>query len=262
MDWSKTKSIFIVTFLLLNIFLGFQLYSKMSGDNLAVMTETTLEDRLETNNIEMRFDDEDENIEAGPITVSPRTFDERFLAQETERQDIEMLNEHTIYSLLEQPYQLVDANLSASVDAFTQQYIYEGEQYEIAEYNEEEDYIGLYQTHEGRKIDEYERENYHVVLHLNEDMQVQAYLQTMVNVSEQDRVQELLSPIEVVERLFNQQHIRMNTVVEDAELRYYSLVEPDADFQVYAPVWRIEADDEWFFVDAQQGELQTIQSME
>lgn len=263
MDWSKTKTIFIITFLMLNIFLGTQLYTKVTGSHMGILSEETLPERIESNRIEILVDDPEQVVEAGPLTATPRIMVGAINSGELTRQSPELIDDMTLFSELDSPYKLVDANLTASVNAFLQQYVYQGERYAIAEYVEDEQIIGLYQTHEGRKIDEYERGNFHLILNVNDDFAVESYEQRALNVNDQGRDQELLSPMKVIERLMNKQHIVVNTVIEEAELGYYSLLqEAEADFQVYVPVWRILANNQYFFVDAQKGDIQMIQPLE
>jgi regulatory protein YycI of two-component signal transduction system YycFG len=259
MDWSKTKTIFIVTFLLLNIFLGYQLYERNKQGEISVLTDPDLQSRLEEEGIEIDIEDAEETVTGAPVTGTSATFDESYLEENLERQTISLLNSTTAYSELHGPFRLVGANLSATVDAFLQQHVYLGEEYEIAQYNESESFIGLYQTYNGLKIDEYERENFHLVLHLTEDLEIESYVQTYMEISEQEgREQDLLSPLKAVERLLDGGYLSANAVIEHAELGYYSLIQPDDNFQVFAPVWRIRVDNEDFFVDALNGEIQSI----
>ena len=51
MDWSKTKTIFIITFLILDCFLGYQFMEKRNSSQLDVILETTIEEQLEANGI-------------------------------------------------------------------------------------------------------------------------------------------------------------------------------------------------------------------
>src|SRR5690606_23258709 len=46
MDWSKTKSLFIVTFLILNIFLGYQLVQKRDSSQLDLLKELSIDEKL------------------------------------------------------------------------------------------------------------------------------------------------------------------------------------------------------------------------
>ena len=46
MDWSRTKTIFIVTFLMLNIFLTWQLIETNNANKLTMIAEATTQETL------------------------------------------------------------------------------------------------------------------------------------------------------------------------------------------------------------------------
>lgn len=51
LDWSKTKTIFIITFFILDIFLGYQFIQKKNSSQLDVILEATIEEQLEADGI-------------------------------------------------------------------------------------------------------------------------------------------------------------------------------------------------------------------
>ena len=51
MDWSKTKTIFIVVFLILNVFLVSTFISKVSESNLDTLGQWTIDEQLKSENI-------------------------------------------------------------------------------------------------------------------------------------------------------------------------------------------------------------------
>ena len=53
MDWSRAKTIFIITFLLLDIFLIQQLISQRNENTFDTIEETTIDERLEAQNIQV-----------------------------------------------------------------------------------------------------------------------------------------------------------------------------------------------------------------
>jgi regulatory protein YycI of two-component signal transduction system YycFG len=261
-DWSKTKTIFIVTFMLLNIFLAYQLSEKQDQDRMSQVAMPELESRIDDQNIEVEISDSslNEDVSGGPITGMYRTFQNVFLEQTLEGQQAELLDETRIYSEIDSPFSLVPANLEASLEGFLEQYVFRGEEYEVAAYNDEEGTVGLYQTFEEQKIDEYERENFHLELQINDDNEVVSYEQTYMTIVEQAEEQELLTPLEVIDILLDDTSAGIGTeaTVMNAELGYYNLLEVDANFQIFAPVWRVTIDEEDYFVNAMTGEVQTI----
>lgn len=260
MDWSRTKTIFIITFMLLNIFLAYQLYEKQDMSRMGEVTLMELESRIEEQQIEINIDDPEEEVTGGPITGMQRTFTETSLEQSLSGQDVSLINNSTIYSEMEEPFSIVTANVEASLEGFLDQYVFRGEEYEVAHYDLEEGIIGLYQTFEGSMIDQYEREDYHLVLQLNETGQVAAYSQRYMTITEQAEEEELLTALQAVELLLDDPNIGIGTeaVVENAELGYYNLMEVDANFQIFAPVWRVLINEETYYVNAMTGEIQTI----
>lgn len=260
MDWSKAKTIFIATFLCLNVFLGYQLYEKQRQSDYNVITQASLEQRLNTQQIEVEIDDPNQAPEgAPPIQGSYRIFDEAQLEEDLERQSPSLLNSITVFSELENPYNLSGANLNVSIEIFLMDYVYNGDEYEMASYSEEDGEIRLYQTYNDRKIDDYEGENHHLILHMSEELQVESYTQRYLDIhdqEEEDREQELLSPYNAIEQLLDSQLLPFNTTVENAELGYYSFVQHDELTQRFVPVWRIQTDDEVYYVNALNGEVQ------
>lgn len=262
MDWSRTKTIFIVTFMLLNIFLAYQLTEKQNHSNINDLRLPELESRIDEQDIEISIEDAEEEVVGAPITGVQRTFEEVevFFDQSLEEQFPELLDSTTIYSRLESPYRIGSVNLQTSVSAFMEQYAFRGEEYEVAHYDEEENIIGLYQVFDDKMIDQYVRDNYHVVLELNEDGDIVSYTQTYMTIIEQAEEQELLTPLEVVEILLDDPQVGIGTGTEvtGAELGYYNLMEVEANFQIFAPVWRVEIDEEEHYVNAMTGEIQRI----
>jgi regulatory protein YycI of two-component signal transduction system YycFG len=260
MDWSRTKTIFIITFMLLNIFLAYQLYEKQNMSRMSEMALPELESRIEEQQIEVEIDDAEEEVTGGPITGMQRTFQEASLEQSLAGQDVSLVNDATIFSELEEPYSIVTANVEASLEGFLEQYVFRGEEYRVAHYDPEEGIIGLYQTFEGSMIDQYEREDYHLVLQLNEDDEIAAYSQRYMTITERAEEEELLTPLQAVELLLDDPNIGIGTeaVVESAQLGYYNLMEVDANFQIFAPVWRVMINGETYYVNAMTGEIQTI----
>ena len=53
MDWSRAKTIFIITFLLLDIFLIQQLISQRNENTFDTIEEITIDERLEAQNIQV-----------------------------------------------------------------------------------------------------------------------------------------------------------------------------------------------------------------
>ncbi|MDG5789432.1 two-component system regulatory protein YycI [Evansella sp. AB-P1] len=258
MDWSKTKSIFIVTFLLLNIFLGFQLVEKQTAGNINLIYRETLHELLEENNIEITLSNIEETKMGSPIIGFSKTFQLETLESQFENQEFTITtNERTVYSELENPYKLSENNLEASVESFLEDHVFNGTSYRFSSFDEEQGTIGFFQTYMDQPIDNHERGSFHLVLHVNEELAIDGYHQSYIEINQEIREQELLSLLQAIEILFDNQYIPANTVIEDAGLGFYSLLPQSGEFQVYAPMWRIGIGDTYQYVNAIDGTIQS-----
>lgn len=223
--------------------------------DMNVLSEATIHERLEEMNIEINIDDS-EGVESGThLTGSVRSFDEQQAAI-LEEQEIEIINDVILYSRLDDPYLLTSSNMSASVRSFLNENVIYGSEYELSEYDEDEQVIRLHQTFEDIKIQHFDANRYHLEIHINDDMEVEAYYQTNMSLNEHGREQEVLTPVKAIENLFNEQLIPENTAINDVELGYYSLFEPIDDIQIFAPMWRVNVNGKNYYVNAIDGAIQ------
>ncbi|UCZ53222.1 two-component system regulatory protein YycI [Bacillus shivajii] len=259
MDFSKTKSIFILTFLILNIFLGHQLFEKRTSGDIGALSQSTLQEELNEWNIDVKINDSEETKYGSYITGTLTTFDAEYLQEELDRQTI-YVNDYQIIAEMDDPYILADGNLPASVDAFLQQYVINGQEYEFSNYDEEQQIITLHQTYEGRPIDKYSPSRVHLVLYLNDDLEVIAYTQEYMAISPQGREQEMLTPMKAVEALLKEQLIPEGTVIDNARLGYNSEIQPTGEIQVFAPVWQIQVGEETYLVYAIDSVVRRVES--
>ena len=51
MDWNKTKTLFILIFLVLDVFLFYQYYMKVTSSEYELLAESSFEDRMKENEI-------------------------------------------------------------------------------------------------------------------------------------------------------------------------------------------------------------------
>ncbi|WP_096186054.1 two-component system regulatory protein YycI [Evansella halocellulosilytica] len=260
MDFSKTKTIFIITFLILNIFLTFQLVEKRTSGNISSLSPTSLQLELNEWNIDVHIDDAEETQRGSYISGTTRSFSEERVQRQLDGQNVQLIDEYEIYSELEDPYQLSDDNLRARVDAFLQQNILYGDEYQFSHYDEERNIIALHQTYEGRPIDQYKRSRVHLVLTLNEDFQVVAYNQQYMEITPQGGEQEMLSPMEAIKTLLREQLIPENTVIDNVQLGYNSQIQTTVEIQVFSPVWQIQVNDEIYLVSAIESDVQRVES--
>lgn len=253
MDWSKAKTIFIITFMLLNAFLFIQLNAIKSAHQINTIYEVPFQERLNDMNIVVDVEMEEEQLEGYYIVGKDISIHPNIVEQLT-KQEALLVNETTIYSVLDEPFELKGEDWLTPLNQFVMETVYQGELYHFAGINEATDEIVYLQKYDGKVM--YSFDEAPLVLKLEENNKVIAYQQSIIEVNEQGREQEFLSGFKAIEKLLNEQIIRANNTITRVELGYYSFFRPLGDVQVFAPMWRVTVEGESYLVNAIDGSLQ------
>lgn len=264
MDWSKAKIIFIITFLLLNIFLGYQLNEKRIASKVSLLLEATLQERLSEMNITINGDLLDEEPTGTYISGSVEIELDKLIKEKKPSQEVaSVTNEFVRVELLEPyPINLIDKSREAQVNEFVLQHVINGNEYRFSHYDERLMQFYFYQTYKGKKIDNYESGRLPLRLKLDDNQQIIEYEQnylTIRPIQPQEEEQEMLSSIKAIEKLFNRQLIPPDSKITKVELSYYSFFKPLGEVQVFAPMWSIGVNEHIYYVNAVDGAVQNIQ---
>ncbi|WP_096202914.1 two-component system regulatory protein YycI [Bacillus sp. FJAT-45350] len=252
MDWSRTKTIFIVAFLLVNIFLTYQLKEK--NNEISLMVEATIQEILTEMNVTIEAD----VVEEFPIGVyivgKQKPFSEEELVGELQNQEISIINETFLNSKLTEPYPVQVEEIALDVDNFLRTHVHRGDEYRFGSYDEERNEIIVHQMYEDKKTFSYEE--IQLVLTLNNENDITSYQQYYLELEEQGREQEIVAALKAIEILLNERIIVANQTISTIEFGYYSLFKPLGDVQVFAPMWKITVEDESYLVNAIDGSIQ------
>ncbi|TYR80282.1 regulator [Priestia megaterium] len=253
MDWSKTKSIFIVTFLVLDLFLAYQFIKKHDQDQYSLFVESSVEEQLAAEGI--TYNQLPKNISAASsLNGKSKTFNEEEL-KTLKKQKASLLDEQTIESILDEPIPLPEKNTKAKLKQFLKEYVFSGESYTFWSMNKERNLLTFYQRYNGKTI--YDNESGIVVVHLNEKNEIVSYEQTLLeNIEKLDDKQEVLLPIKAIENLYLKEELKANSKVTKVELGYYTFDLPLPSSQVLAPTWHIIVNENThYFVNAFEGQI-------
>ncbi|EPR29599.1 hypothetical protein I656_00767 [Geobacillus sp. WSUCF1] len=251
MDWSKTKTIFIIVFLILDCFLGYQFMEKRNSSQLDVILETTIEEQLEANGITY-VDLPKEVTKAAYVSGKSRSFtmaDVKKLPGQKVKIEGETKVKGTFIDPvalpIDDPYQLRE---------FLQRYIIGGGQYAFWSFDEKQGILTCYQVYDGKMI--YGNENSKLVIHVNGRREALSYEQTMLSDLEKyERKQDIVPAIKAIETLYRKGHLQPGDRVTKVELGYYGLVQFTAS-QVLTPTWHIVVNrKEDYFVNAFEGQV-------
>lgn len=264
MDWSRAKTTFIMTFLLLNIFLGYQLNEKREASNISLILEATLQERLSEMNITIVTELHEEEFSGTYISGSPEISIDTLIAEKMLTQQIEAVNDETVIVILKDSYPLnqVDRGIESQAENFVSENIIHGEEYRYSHYDENLKQIYFYQTFEGKKVDNYESGHLPLLLQLDEDLKIVHYEQdylVLQPLHPQGNDQEILASTKAIEKLFNKQLIPSDSEINKVELSYFSFFKPHGEVQVFAPMWNISVNDQMYYVNAIDGAIQNIQ---
>ncbi|WP_227936921.1 two-component system regulatory protein YycI [Alkalihalobacillus deserti] len=256
MDWSRTKTIFIITFLFINVFLTWQLIETNNVNQISMITEATIQEVLKENNVTIENELPEEDL-SGLLVIGKLLKLSLNQVPALEKQEVQLIDEYTAMSVLEEPFELPLEQISPVLETFLSTYIFEGDNYRFGGYDSEKNRVYLYQIYKGKMA--YTLEDQPLILNLDNQQRVTSYQQRFFQFEDQEgEDREILSSLKAIEILLNDQLIRMNQTITNVQFGYYSFFSPTDDVQVFAPMWRVTVDGQIYLVHATGGTVQQL----
>ncbi|CAM4101085.1 two-component system regulatory protein YycI [Mesobacillus thioparans] len=252
MDWSRIKTIFILTFLVLDIYLVYQFMNTRDAAQYEIPREAPLEEKLKNDDISYGELPEAKNKEQY-LSVRAKVF----TTEETEKvkgQSISLGDGTSIEAKLEKPLKLTSKFQPAELSAFIKANIFAGEQYKFWSKNDEAGTITYYQEYDNKTF--YYNSNAKLTFYFNEDLEVTSYKQTYLEIiDELSDAEDLLPPLRALETLYKKGLLKPKSKITDIELGYSTLVSLTSS-HVVTPTWRVEVNGkENLFVHAFEGRV-------
>ncbi|KAA0948822.1 hypothetical protein FQ087_17720 [Sporosarcina sp. ANT_H38] len=255
MDWNKSKTIFIIVFSIVNVFL-YSLYRDKLTDaqNVQVMGKTSIEELLKIDNVTY---DELPPYKNDPFYLSAKSM--KFTDEKMEKlgnQKFEILDDTFLKSKLNKPVSVLNAKGTFDFTEILTKYVLNGAEYELWDVDEEEQKALFFQKEKTNPI--YFSHNAMLTLHWNEKGEVTDYEQSMLGeFGSFNRKKDLLTPIDAIGNLYSRGHLKQDSKVKDMTLGYSTHVQV-SETQVFAPTWhiRVELKDgviEDYFINAIEG---------
>ncbi|WP_157796313.1 two-component system regulatory protein YycI [Bacillus xiapuensis] len=255
MDWSKTKTIFIAVFLVLDIFLLTMLFNNYNESQMTVVKEEPIENKLKTYNIKYGELPDDAG-EKPIITAKTKTFSKKDL-EEYPDQDMKLEREKTVIdSTLTEPVKLGEKKVEG-IKAFVQSRVNYGSKYQYSNMNEKKTKAIFYQQHNDKKL--FENKSGKLEIKLNSEGDIIGYEQTLLeDIEENSQKEEVLPAFQAIQTLYKNGLIKPNSTISKVELGYYTVVQL-TESQVLSPTWyiRIKKGDkvEKLYVNAFDGSI-------
>jgi regulatory protein YycI of two-component signal transduction system YycFG len=254
-DWARLKTIFIIAFLILDIFLLTQLLDKQRINQLEVKTDVSLEENLKNDEIDYSG-------------IPKETFQDQYMSANTKMftkvevgklpgQTIEVVEGTMIRSKLSEPVKIGKNMDTSQLDDFIQHNVLHGDQYVFGHYDETANTITYYQTYRNKPL--FMNKSAHLVFKVNNSGEVGSYEQTMLeNIEPISEKEEVLPAIQAVEAIYRKGLMKPGSKVAQAEMGYYTVVNMEAS-QVLTPTWNIVVEHgkekEKLFVNAFEGQI-------
>lgn len=269
MDWSKTKSIFIGVFLILNVFLYTQyLNTYNEAQKLELLgTNNDIEARLKEENI--KYSDLPESIDTAPYIsakVKKYSLDE---LPANSNETYKLISDNKLEVTFKAPIKLISTKQAAPLNDFLRQYVNEGQSFELWEIDEEARVATFFQRFNDHVL--YYNENGEVKVYWNENGEVYMYEQSMLeNIQEIKQNKSIIPPLQVLQTLYAKNLLKPNAHITTVKLGYSTLIRV-TQTQVLTPTWKVrvkaaDGKEEQYFVNAIEGKvidiLQDIQDVE
>lgn len=257
MDWNKTKTIFIIVFLILNVFL-YKLYLNRHNEALNVepLGEASIADRLQAENI--RYDRSSGNTEKESyVTGKVRLYSLEEL-ETRENQTFEIIDSTKLVATFDEPVSIQNVEAPLNFEEFALKNVEHGSSYELWEIDEEERKAILFQKMNDRFI--FYNLNAVLTIYWNEDNEIIKYDQAeFIELEEFPETVDLLLEEEAVGALYEKNLLKPDSTITDTILGYSTLVQ-FTKTQVFAPTWRVRVEFkdgsiEDFFVNAVEGKI-------
>ncbi len=233
-----------------------QLTEKNTANQISLITEATIQERLRENNIKIDIELKEEGSSGVLIVGKYVTFTEEQIEKLSD-QEARIVEDKTILSFLNEPFPLTEEQFRTDLVQFLNTFVLDGDEYRFGRFDSDANQILLYQAYGDKTA--YTLGDEPLVIQLDEQGRIRGYQQRYFEFEEQDgQEREMLSSLKAVEALLNDQLLKMNVTISDIEFGYYSFFNPQGDVQVFAPMWRVTVEEEIFLVNAIDGSIQQL----
>ncbi|MCR2822732.1 two-component system regulatory protein YycI [Lederbergia panacisoli] len=233
MDWNKIKTIFIIAFLILDLFLLSQLMTKTR--QFEEKKDPTTEENIKSDGI--KYDGIPKDIVSDHyMSANTKIFTKEELAKiEDKIEDSEELA--AIHVTLKTPIVVNEKQDFFELNDFVHSHVLYGEDYDFWSYDKEENTITYYQKYDDKLL--FMNRSAHLVFHVNENGEAISYEQTMLDAFDPISEQEELYPaMRALEALYLKGYLKPGSEVVKTKIGYHTLVNMEAiATQVLTPTW-------------------------
>ena len=255
MDWSRSKTIFIIVFLILNAFLYSQYINRYEeGKKIEMPGDKSIEAELSKDNITYKLPS---NIESATfISGKVRNFND-LVEMKNPNVFMTVRDQHILVATFREPYRLANID-KGNIEQFLRLNVIDGDSYKLWSIDKENHYALFFQLVNGRVL--FYNDKSYIKVYWDEDGNIFTYEQAMVEqLEEYEQKEDIMTPIQVIQILYSRNLLTSNSHVEHMELGYSTLVQL-TQRQVFVPTWEIEVKTEAgtlekYYVNAADGKV-------
>ena len=256
MQWSRIKTLFILCFIILDVYLLFIFLDKQKEADIGILErpDTTIEKQLEAENIKVGQLPEEQPDESF-LSVQQKKFtaDEIRQIENKDDQELSMMNETFIFSKFIEPITVPKGAKSEIITELVNDHVLYPDEYVFWDWNKDFNVILFFQKKNDRPI--YFNQNGMILFFLNDDNEIVSYTQTMLGEEEdRDDKKSIIKPIKAIETLYRWSQLNAGEEVTSMKIGYHTIVPLPDGVQVFVPTWKVTVNHERnYFVNAIEG---------
>lgn len=260
MQWSQIKTLFILCFLILDVYLLFQFTTKQQESDHDVLkqeAETTVQDSLDAENITVPDDLSDEEIKGTYITVEQQNFTEEEIdkVKAVKGQQTAVIDQKLIVSKMKEPIPIAkDATKEEVAEQAKMKFaLISPDSYMLWDWNKDHNMLIFFQKKNDRPI--YFNQNGMLLVFINDKNEITSYTQTLLGEEEpQDKEELLIKPINAIYTLYQKNELYSGEEVTKVDIGYHTRIAVEDGPQIFAPTWKVTLkSDRTYFVNAIEG---------
>lgn len=250
MDWSKTKSIFIMVFFVLDIFLIYQFLEKKDNYQFEYITEATIEDHLQED--EITYEPLPKQSKEPFLTAQSKIFKKEDI-QGLPNQKVKVVDGTKLIGSFDNPIPISKSIQSSELEKLVKEYMLFGSDYHYWDYDEKDGEIVFYQTWDKKMF--YNNSKGKITFFVNKENKVISYEQTFLeDIGKFNKEKDLVTAIKALEALYKNGDIEPKSTITKVDLGYYNSLQTTSATQLLVPVWRVVVNDNLnLFVNAFDG---------
>ncbi|WP_158638635.1 two-component system regulatory protein YycI [Metabacillus litoralis] len=261
MEWNKTKTIFILAFLILDIFLAIEFYKLQYKTDYEIMKEATIEEKLAVENI--TYKKKLPEVEGKSFYITAKS--KEFTLEELPKNQTLVLSSssnsfRSINMEFDNPLPIPETNLENRINQILKDHILYGDKYQYWYTDGVSENIICIQRYGGRNIFQSKDDHIGMVIFQVEKNQIVGYEQSLLeDIKEVEEKESAVPALKAIEALYNKNFLTANSEVKNIQYGYYTHI-PLTNQQILAPTWHIIVETDTketkdFYVNALEGDV-------